>query len=228
MTTVTAIICVHNGEAFIAEALESIRCQTRQVDAVLVVDDGSTDDTCGIVKRTMPGAVLIRTAQCGLANARNLGVSSCATDLLAFLDADDLWPEQRTAALLDTLAAHSDAGMVCGRIRIEEIRPNTADERLRQADGKHIPFMVQSGLIRRSLWQNLGGMNSVHDRAEDVDLFLRIVEAGTRIAYADAETLIYRVHGANRSRDVDLSQMALFGTLRATLLRRRANADRAE
>lgn len=220
--TIAAIVCVRNGEAFIADALESIRCQTRPADEIIVVDDGSTDNTSCVVRREQSGAVLIECAHSGPATGRNLGASIAKSDLLAFLDADDLWPPHRTRVLIDALSAHPSAGMVCGRTRIQATRPGVIlDERLRRADGTHIPFLFPSGLIRRSLWQVVGGMDPAHEGSEDVDLYLRMVEAGTYVAYADAETLIYRLHGGNRSRDVDFAQAALFGTLRAALVRRR-------
>ena len=77
-------------------------------------------------------------------------------------------------------------------------------------------------MIRRSCWLAQGGMESVRDYAEDLDLHLRLSEAGARILYIDAVTLIYRIHGANRSRAASRNSHALLSALRAAVLRRRA------
>jgi glycosyltransferase involved in cell wall biosynthesis len=220
--SVAAIMCVRNGRAFVAEALASIRRQTRAVDCLVVVDDGSTDGTAELVHNLEPEAHIVRSAPHGLAHARNLGVSATTADFLAFIDADDLWPPERTQALIEASLSNPTASLVCGRVRVESIGSRVVpDARLMQANGAYIPFLITSGLFKRSLWQQCGGMSPTHERSEDVDLYLRALEAGIEITRVNVEALIYRFHGGNRSREIDLSQAALLDTMHAAILRRR-------
>lgn len=222
--SVSAIVPVHDGAAHIADALRSIRAQTVPVAEVIVVDDASDDETLSVVRSVDSDATILRQVRSGPAMARNAGASLAGGELLGFLDHDDLWPPDRTAALLDGLAAMPEAGLVCGRVSVTAAEGEGVDPRLRQADGTHIPFLFSSTLVRRDVWSALGGMRPVRDYAEDLDAYLRLVEAGVPVASVEATTLVYRQHGGNRSRDVDLSSRAMLATMRAAILRRRRQA----
>jgi glycosyltransferase involved in cell wall biosynthesis len=188
--------------------------------ATVVVDDGSDDATFAAVRQADPDARLIRQPQQGPAAARNRGAAAASGDLLAFLDHDDLWPAERNAALLAGLAANPSAGMACGLVRIEEMPGAVPDPRLCRADGTHVPFLLGSALIRLPLWRALGGTATAHDRAEDLDFYLRMLEAEVTVATVDAPALIYRLHGGNRSRAAALGGAAMLFAMRAAVLRR--------
>lgn len=218
--TVSAIIAVRDGAGRVAEAVRSVRAQTAPVLELIVVDDGSADDTADVVAQADPAAILVRQAASGPARARNAGAVAAAGEFLAFLDHDDLWPPGRTAALLAAMTPATE--YLCGRIQIEAWQC-APDPRLMAASGRHMPFLPSSGLIRRSLWHRLGGMDPAHDRAEDTDLYLRIREAGVQPVLVDAVTLIYRQHGGNRSRQIEASQQALLCALQGSAARRRSS-----
>lgn len=95
MSTISVIIPAYNRAVLIGQTLDSILAQTRPVSEVLVVDDGSTDDTREVVYRyenkTSGMIRLIKQANAGPSVARNHGLSLCTGDYVAFLDADDLW-----------------------------------------------------------------------------------------------------------------------------------------
>nr|WP_280855591.1 glycosyltransferase family A protein [Pararoseomonas indoligenes] len=217
--TISAIIPVHNGAALVGEAIRSVRAQRPPVHELIVVDDGSEDGTAAAVRQTDPEVRLLRQARRGPAGARNHGAAVANGDLLAFLDHDDLWPPGRNAALLAGLAADPSAGMVCGRLRIEEMPGAVPDPRLRMADGAQVPFLLGSALIRLPTWHALGGLRAVHDRAEDLDFYLRLREAEVPVAMVDAPALTYRMHGGNRSRAA-LGPAAMLAAMRAAVLRR--------
>ena len=87
--TISCIVPVYNGARFLAEALESILAQSLPPDEIIVVDDGSTDDTPAVVAAY--GTVdYVRQENRGPAAARNRGVTLARGDFLSFLDADDL------------------------------------------------------------------------------------------------------------------------------------------
>jgi len=219
--TISAIVPAHNGAAFIMDALQSIRAQLHPVDELIVVDDGSTDATADLVSRFEPTAKLIRQPQSGPARARNAGAREASCEWLAFLDHDDIWPPERTGALLAGIAASQWAGLICGRVCIEAMPGTILDPRLCSASGSHVPLLINSTLLRRSVWLALGGMDETVKRGEDGEFYLRLVESGVGVAKIDATTLIWRQHGDNRSRDVEPENIAMLSILRAAIVRRR-------
>lgn len=223
--SISAIIPVHNGVAYIAEALASIQAQEHPVSQIIVVDDGSTDGSADIARAVAPEAVLIRQAKAGPASARNAGAERANGELLAFLDHDDLWPPDRTGALLQGLAAVPDAGFVYGRVRFLEmpgVLPGLLHARL---DGQHVPVLVQGALIRRQIWMAVGGMDISHQVAEDFDLYIRLVEAGVRMAAVDQTAVIYRRHPNSLTRDEKARADGTLAVLHSAIHRRRS-ADR--
>jgi glycosyltransferase involved in cell wall biosynthesis len=221
-TSISVIIPVHNGARFLSEALRSAKSQTLPADEIIVVDDGSSDGSEDIVRREHPDVVLVRQPGAGAAAARNAGARRARCEALAFLDHDDLWLPERNAALLHAWSANPEADVICGAFRPAVEPGESDDERLSRAEGGQAPFLVRALMIRRTCWLALGGMRSERDYAEDLDLYLRLSEAGANILRIDAATLIYRTHGANQSHAPARNSGALLSTLRAAIQRRRA------
>ena len=100
--TISVVIPLYNGAAFIAEALDSVIAQTLQPMEVIVVDDGSTDDGAAIVARYEKTAdvTLLRKPNGGQSSARNLGISHASGALIALLDQDDTWYPTHLAQLI--------------------------------------------------------------------------------------------------------------------------------
>jgi glycosyltransferase involved in cell wall biosynthesis len=90
---IAAIIPAHNSAATIARALDSVLAQNRPADEIIVIDDHSSDDTCGIVARYAGSGVRLMalSARVGAGEARNKGVAEATSELVAFLDSDDEW-----------------------------------------------------------------------------------------------------------------------------------------
>jgi glycosyltransferase involved in cell wall biosynthesis len=218
--TISAIVPVHNGAAYVAEALASIQAQEHPVSQIVVVDDGSTDESVEVARAVAPEVILIQQPQAGPAAARNAGADRASGELLAFLDHDDLWPADRTGALLQGLAAAPDAGMVYGRVRFLEmpgVSPGVFHARM---NGQHSPVLFQGALIRRDVWMAAGGMDITLQSSEDLDLCLRLIDAGVRMATVEATTVIYRRHFGNLTRDEALSANAKLTVLRSAIRRR--------
>ncbi|MCA8898184.1 MAG: glycosyltransferase family 2 protein, partial [Hyphomonas sp.] len=89
---VSVVITSHNREAYLAEAIESVFSQTLQPHEVIVVDDGSTDESVAVAHRYGDRVKVIEQANSGCAVARNTGAAAATGTHLAFLDDDDLWP----------------------------------------------------------------------------------------------------------------------------------------
>lgn len=113
---VSIVIPAYNAEAWIAQTLESVQAQTHGHLEIIVVDDGSTDGGPAIVERFAahdPRIRLVRQANGGVARARNNGWRQAKSDYIAFVDADDLWTDDKIERQLATLiAAGPDTGLV--------------------------------------------------------------------------------------------------------------------
>lgn len=112
---VSVIIPAYNAEAFIKPTLQSVLAQSFQNFEVIVVNDGSTDQTAAIVNRLIVGddrIQLIEQSHAGVTYARNLGIKISRGDLIAFLDADDLWHPNKLTLQTSHLDKHPEAGWV--------------------------------------------------------------------------------------------------------------------
>ncbi|HKV36457.1 MAG TPA: glycosyltransferase family A protein, partial [Pyrinomonadaceae bacterium] len=112
---VSVIIPVFNGERFLREAVQSVLDQGDSSVEIIVVDDGSTDGT-ETVARSLPVRYLHQTNQ-GPAAARNRGIEHAQGSLLAFADADDLWPVNKLELQLPCLLRDPKIDIVLGRIQ---------------------------------------------------------------------------------------------------------------
>jgi glycosyltransferase involved in cell wall biosynthesis len=112
---VSAVITAYNSEAYIAEAIQSILKQTRPVDEILVVDDGSSDNTGKIAAQyESSGVRYLYQNNSGVSVARNLGIQTATGDFIAFLDADDIWLAEKNRLQTDYLASHPQVALVSG------------------------------------------------------------------------------------------------------------------
>ena len=198
--TVSALVPVWNGVAFLADALASILRQDPPVDEIVVVDDGSTDGSDDLARGFGPRVRCVRREHAGLAATRNAAVREACCDLVAFLDADDVWPEGRLARLLAVLEGNPDCGIVQGRLQRMVLDEGSArwvlvNESWRAPN-------VSTALIRREVFARVGPFDERVAGTDDVDWLLRAKELGVREAHADAITLLYRRHGGNMTNDV--------------------------
>ena len=116
--TISAIITAYNNANFIGDAIESVRRQTIQSAEIIVVDDGSTDRTQELVRVLGADIRYFYQDNHGEASARNRGTGLARGQIIAFLDADDLWPPYRLAELLARLTTRNYPSIeYCGRAR---------------------------------------------------------------------------------------------------------------
>ena len=206
---VSAIITAYNSEAYIAEAINSVLKQSRVVDEIVVVDDGSTDHTRLIVAEFADqGIKFIQQHNMGAGGARNRGIRETSGDLIAFLDADDAWLENKTSLQLKYLAAHPKAGLVSGlarwwnvdkdTVRISGRVPHNMKELRREILVHNVlgnPSMV---MVRRSALAEVGLFSESIRWGQDWDLWMRLVEKYEAGVIPEPVT-IYRWHRNNLS-----------------------------
>ena len=219
--TVSALMPVWNGVAFLGEALESILVQEPAVDEIVVVDDGSTDGSGDLARSFGPRVRCVRREHSGLAATRNAAVREARCDLVAFLDSDDLWPRGRMALLLAALEANPDCGIAQGRL--QRMVPDGQGDGWKLVDESWRAPNVSTALIRREVFATVGPFDeNARGGGDDVDWLLRVREAGVAEVGVDAITLYYRRHDTNMTNDVATDQSRLLRVLARSIARRRA------
>lgn len=233
--SVSAVIAVYNGARYVAAAIDSVLAEP-EITELIVVDDGSTDTTPAILRAYGDSITVLTQAQSGQPAALNRGVAVASGELLAFQDADDLWPPGRTAALLAAIVgpAGSDGGNVDGAYgRVEQfVSPDADPETIRRT---RIPQtssptpLLASTVVRRAAFLRVGPLDETMRTGAMLDWMSRAGAAGLRFATVPITTLRRRVHDDNLGRRVgrDVRDADLLALLRAHLRRQHPDAERA-
>jgi len=178
---VSVIIPCYNQAQFLAEAIESVLAQTYREIEIVVVDDGSPDDTREVVSR-YPGVRYVRQENQGLAGARNTGFKQSKGEYVVFLDADDHLTPNAIESHLSCFAEHSETGFAVGDIdhmtlngsyagspRWPLLESNQYEALLRV---NHVANTI-AVMFRREVLEQLGGFKPACSPAEDYELLLR-------------------------------------------------------
>lgn len=205
--TVGVIVTTYNHAHFLAQALESVRAQTRAPDAVVVIDDGSTDDPAGVVAR-FPGVRLISQENRGLAAARNRGLAAVNTTYVVFLDADDCFSPDALEAGLACFTRSPESGFVYGGHRFIDAEGQRLGQRFHAVRESPYVQLLRGNFIgmhatvmyRRELLVAVGGFDERLRRCEDYDVYLRMARLYPVTGYPDL-IASYRQHGDNMSAD---------------------------
>jgi glycosyltransferase involved in cell wall biosynthesis len=219
---VSIVVPVYNGARFLGPALESLLAQDYEPVEVIVVDDGSTDDSAAVA-RSFAGVRVLEQANAGPAAARNAGIAAATGDFVAFHDADDLVPPTKLTLQLDYLAAHRDVDCVLGRQEWIDPPPWLARD---AAFGELGGIPTPSAVFRAQVLRALGGFDASFRTGEDMDLLIRLRETGHRYAVLDEVVLYRRFHGDNLSVAPEPPQNRM-RSLKAKLDRERAEGRSA-
>jgi len=220
--TVSYIVPVYNGEAYLAEALDSILAQTLPALEVLVVDDGSSDGTAAIARRYGDRITYLRQPHAGQSAARNHGVRVARGDLVAFLDADDLAHPTKLARQLARFEARPELDL-CQALTRNFWSPEVPAERRRAARGLPRPHRgnILTWLVRRTLFERIGGFDPDMRFGETVEWYCRARESGAPIELLPEVVAYRRVHGKNMTNSKREEQIdSLFAVLRAAMERK--------
>lgn len=196
---ISTIIPCHNGDRYLAAAIGSVMNETYRPVEVIVVDDGSTDRS-GDVARGFGDAIRYhRQPHSGSGAARNCGIELAGGDFLAFLDADDLWVEDKLARQMAALTADPSLGIVCGHAELF-VSPELPDEvkaRVR-VDQRRMPAQLPGALlVRRAVFERVGAYSSQFTTATEMDWFMRATEQGVKTLMLPAVVLKRRIHATN-------------------------------
>jgi glycosyltransferase involved in cell wall biosynthesis len=225
---VSVIIPCHNGERYVAETLGSVLRQRCPGIEIIVVDDGSTDRTRDVVEAMAPAVHYLRQPHGGVARARNGGVAQATGSVLAFLDADDLWPDGALRALLGPLERDAGLGMVVGHME-QFVSPELPEEARHQFRFSPEPVparMCGSVLVRRAVFDAVGGFSTQLESGEFMDWILRAEALGVRSVTVPQVVLRRRLHRLNHGVVRRDARQDYVRVVKAALDRRRAAAGR--
>jgi glycosyltransferase involved in cell wall biosynthesis len=190
---ISVIIPAYNAEHFLPRCLKSVFAQTLKPVEVIVVDDGSSDQTATIAASL--GATVFIQTNSGVAAARNYGIQNASGDWIALLDADDLWaPEklERQAACIrpETILVYTgvrifdDHGIHSEQLAVD---PTAARKMLRLCN----PILTSSAILKREAFVKIGGFRKGLDTCEDWELWFRMQSQGQFEAVPDPLTDYY-------------------------------------
>ncbi|MDQ2674062.1 MAG: glycosyltransferase family 2 protein [Chloroflexota bacterium] len=223
---VSVIIPVLNGERFLAAAVSSIRRQRYPNLEIIVVDDGSTDGTVAVANALGGEVKCLSQANGGPPSARNHGLEVAQGRLIGFLDADDLWSDDKLDVQVDRLHADPELDVVMGTTQV--CRPTaTADAGAlgEPAGPPALLLSLGSALFRREVFERVGRFDASQRMDDDVDWFLRALEAGIRILPLNHVVQYYRRHDRNITNARDVDRRFFLLALKKSLDRRRGRGE---
>jgi glycosyltransferase involved in cell wall biosynthesis len=226
---VSCIIPVFNGERFIAAAVESILAQTHRPIEVIVVNDGSTDGTIAALGQFSDALQVITQPNAGHAAARNTGIRASTGELIAFLDADDLWHRDKLARQLRRIAERPELGVIFSHLLNFSGNPPPPHSDLPPATAGSVPgYTSVTMLARRTLFDTVGLFDEKLQHGNDRDWLLRAAEQGVQVDLLPDVLVYRRLHDTNRSAILGGSSRAEYlRIIKASLDRRRAKDGQA-
>ena len=223
---VSAIIPVFNGEHFIKDAVQNVLSQDYPALELIVVDDGSTDRTEEIVSRLPHDIRYLQQGNAGPAAARNRGIRDAAGEIVAFLDVDDLWPENTLTLLVAELVRDPELEVVHGYNQLMVRNAHTGEYEYRGNPKETFQFSIGAGVYRKSVFARIGLFDSTLTFGEDNDWFCRARESGVKMRRVDRVTLVVRRHGSNMTQGMNGAANNLH-VLKKALDRKRARQAQA-
>jgi glycosyltransferase involved in cell wall biosynthesis len=206
--SISVAVPAYNEEAWIAEALESILAQTRPPDEVIVVDDGSTDDTTAVAQRFGERVRVIRQENAGCPAAFNRAFREATGDYVALCPADDVWEPEKLEWQSEVIARRPEVDVVFGGAHnfgvVEDEFPAPSGRGVLDSGTllRELYFLNliadPSAVVRRALHERLGGYREA--LAEDYDFWLRALREGAVFYYDPRRVVRLRQHDTNLSR----------------------------
>lgn len=221
---ISTIIPVYNGERYISEAINSVLQQTYNPIEIIVIDDGSTDKTAEVVKSF--GSVLKYFYQenSGTATARNSGISLAQGNFFAFLDADDLWVENKLKLQMEIFHNNPEVDLVFGQVK--QFYSPELDENIKKQIYCNPELMTgyipSAMIVKRDAFFRVGEFQSQWQQAEFPDWYIRATELNLKIVNPPNLVAKRRLHKMNKGiQQRQASQSDYLRILKASLDRKR-------
>ncbi len=228
----TVVIPVYNNAAYLTEAVESVRRQTRPPRRIILIDDGSTDATPDVAATLRgngeaPPMDYVRQENAGPAAAINRGAAMADSELIAFQSADDIWTPQKIEWQMAALEGGAD--LVFGHMH-NFISPelDSATAAGLQCPPDPMPAYSAGALLTRlELFRRIGPLNETFRIGEFFEWYGRAVDLGLKIATLPQVVTRRRLHGGNHSLSRKTEAVGYAHVLKAMLDRRRAQTKQS-
>jgi glycosyltransferase involved in cell wall biosynthesis len=208
---ISVIIPTYNNAKMVFEAIESVLKQTYKDYELIVVDDGSTDETSEIVKQYGASVKYIYQQNSHISSARNNGFNHSKGNYIAQLDADDLWLPEKLELQAELIDKHPEAGLfycdayICNKGDEENRSLVYSQNYVPPKEGNVFKYFFQtnplctsSAIISRKAWFDLKGLDTDLRGGQDTEFFIRI-SAFYQVYYVNKPLMIYRRHENNSS-----------------------------
>lgn len=217
---ITVIMPCYNAKAYISEAVNSVINQTYPNIELIIVDDGSQDNSYEIcqqyVAQNSIPIQLLKQDNKGPYPARNYGLSQAKGTYIAFLDADDYWDNNCLQKLIQAIEDNNADLAYCGWQNIGQGGPGSNKPHLPpeyekgdivKSFLKSCPWPIHAALIKQSIMQQLGGFSERYFTSLDFDLWLRSTSATTNIIRVPEVLAFYRWHSAGQISSIKSRQV---------------------
>lgn len=233
---VSVVIPAHNAERFIGEAIDSVLAQTMGDFELVIVDDGSTDRTSEIIGGYRDGRIVhLHRGKIGVCAASNLALETSRATWAARLDADDVMEPNRLERQLAFLRDRPELGGAASYhwwIDERGEKKGAHDPPLHTVEdidrhlrlGGRLIYAHPTVMVRRDVVLSLGGYDPAYESTEDVELFVRLYEAGRPLVVQPERLTRFRVHGGSVSATRAKEQFLLNELIFENFRRRRAGA----
>ena len=227
--TVSVIIPAYNQGHYLGEAVQSVLNQSYQDFELIIIDDGSTDNTRQVAKSFSDARIrYIYQENSGLSAARNTGIRHATGSLITFLDSDDLFLAEKLTLLVaalenkpDDVAEATSIGFVAAQAILIDANSHRLDKILGPPDDNlqllfGNPLHVGSVLVRRCWLDKVGPFDESLRACEDWDMWLRLAKAGCRMGWVARPVSLYRIHGQQMTRQAKRMRKAMLTVLDKT------------
>ncbi len=200
---VSVIIPTYNRASLISQAIDSVLAQTFKDYEIIVIDDGSTDNTQEIRKKFDGRINTICQANQGIAQTRNQGIRQAQGSYIAFLDSDDFWTPEKLQEQVKVLDQNPRVGIVYGRMPIINEKGETIGMKPAGVSGKNLKELLElwgdiptsTVLARKACFDQAGLFDTQLESMEDIDMWIRIAEHYDLYEIEHKVLAYYRRHG---------------------------------
>ena len=216
---ISVIIPCQNGTNYIKEAIDSVKEQNMNTE-IIVVDDGSTDNTAEYAKKC--GENVYSIPHSGLSTARNVGLRHMKGEYVLFLDHDDVIREGSLLKLYKAIKDNPDVGYSQGKL-MDFISPELSDadkKKLVPRKEAYGGLLTGAFLFKKSVIDLIGGFNEELQTGQGVDFLLRIEQAGIKTIKLDIITTCRRFHNTNMGRTMKQQEFKDYAALLRAKMRK--------
>lgn len=219
---ISVIVPVYNREHYLAETLNSVFAQTYSPIEVIVIDDGSIDDSARIAQ-SYPSVRHFYQSNQRPAIARNVGIAASRGEFIAFLDADDTWKPEKLRLQVEYLTQHPEVGILATKVyqyfdSTVEIPTGFRAERLL---GEQPGMLPSTLMVRKAVFEQIGGFSPEWVLSEDTEWLCRAKDSKVEMAMLPEVLAMRRLHNSSISLQmISTSSSRLLKILKGSIDRR--------